>query len=150
MMNEENPNIGQQFNEIMGKNFTPEEQRDMHAKAVADRIMQIGEEVFGGYKESMQTEASRRMGLIPDSMKKLDEDGELHVSYTSPKGWTHTWHGGPYIEHHHPKAGAVDVSGVEDYETGNIPTLTEDEFKQHAHDWETEAGPDNERQYGKL
>ena len=153
---EENPNVGKQFEEIMGSNFSKKEESEIAGNAIGAHLFESIENIFGSVKEGAQKAAKLRMGLIPDEMKQTDENGELHVSYTSPKGWKHTWHGGPYIEHHHPKERnyAIDVSNVEKYDratgTSTIPTLTKDEFLNECHDWEKEQGQAHEELYGKL
>lgn len=151
---EENPNVGKQFEEIMGKNFTPREESEIAGNAIGAHLFEGVEGIFGSIREGAQQAAKLRMGLIPDEMKKRDEEGELHVSYTSPKGWNHTWHGGPYITHHHPKTGPVSVTNVEKYDrqagTSFIPTLTKDEFIDECHNWENEEGQSYEELDGKL
>ena len=147
-MAEETPNIGKQFEEIMGKNFTPKDETEMTGNAVGQHLFDKVEGILGSYRGAVEKAADQRMALFPEHMMSIDEDGR-HVSYTSPKGWTHKWYGGTYIEHHHPKAGPVDVTNVEDRE-GNLPTMAPEEFLKHTHDFETESGPDHEAEYGKL
>lgn len=80
-MNEDNPNIGQQFDRIIGANFTPEEERGIKARALGDQIMKIGHDVFGlpQSEEEIHNEryATRisRMHNFPKSMIRQDEDG---------------------------------------------------------------------------
>jgi hypothetical protein len=115
-MSEEKPNVGKQFEEIMGTNFTPQEEQNMHAKALADRIMEIGEEVFGKqsdedrHNEQYATRLSR-MRNFPNSMVGHDEEGLPQVQHKcSTCALTHTWDGYSRINH-----GDVDTTSIADY-----------------------------------
>jgi hypothetical protein len=116
-MNEDNPNIGQQFDRIIGANFTPEEERGIKARALGDQIMKIGHDVFGlpQSEEEIHNEryATRisRMHNFPKSMIRQDEDGLPEVFHScNTCGLDHTWNGGSYVNH-----GKVDANSIHDY-----------------------------------
>lgn len=131
-----NPEDSKQFDEIMGRNFTANDQKKMVGDAVGAKAWSDMEGILGSYRGAVEHEANQRMALFPEHMMSIDEDGR-HVSYTSPSGWKHTWHGGEYIEHSHPKQGVVDVTNVSNRK-GELPTLAPEEFLQHAKDAEEE------------
>jgi len=97
-----------------------------------------------GVQTCAQQRLHRVANIFPKMMRR-DEEG-LHISYTGPKGWTHKWYGGPYIEHSHPKTSVgpdtpVDVTNVMDYKEGMPKMLDSDEFMEHCHDFEKNADP---------
>jgi hypothetical protein len=118
---EENPNVGKQFEEIMGKNVTPKEEQEMKIRAHVDNIW----EILGGTNDPEEQHdrdykmRRQRMVNFPDHMVKENEDGLPHVvHYTKDKlgrEWKHTWNGFAYIDHHHPKYGPIEVSNLHDY-----------------------------------
>ena len=123
-------NFGKQFEDIIGNNFSNSEAKDMAAKAHAEHLFGQVEGIMGSYRGAVENEANQRMGLFPEHMMSIDEDGR-HVRHTSVDGWTHTWHGGQYIEHIHPKHGAVEVTNVGNSK-GELPIMTPNEFLDHA------------------
>jgi hypothetical protein len=146
-MSEEKPNVGKQFEEIMGTNFTPQEERNMHAKALADRIMEIGEEVFGKqsdedkHNDQYATRLSR-MQNFPESMVRHDHEGLPEVFHSCKTcGLDHTWKGYSRIDH-----GSVDSTGImdysknddqQDYAKGN---MTPEKFFSHVKDFHEAYG----------
>jgi hypothetical protein len=140
-------NFGNQFDDIIGNNFSKSDEKEMTAKATGEHLFSKVEEVLGSYKDSIRRSANERMYLFPEHMMDEDEDGR-HVSYTSPKGWKHTWYGGAYIEHNHPKHGPVEVTNVT-RRNGEIPTMFPEDFLKHCHeaenDFEADYDPRNWR-----
>ena len=113
--------------------FEPGEAEEMLRNAKHEHFFAGLEKAFfgeeGGFKAAMQAEALGRMRGIPAHMMGEDEDG--HHAFHEEGGWKSTWHGGMYVEHSHPKHGAVDVTNVENVdEKGNasIPSLSGDEL----------------------
>jgi hypothetical protein len=141
-------NFGKQFDDIIGANFTSQEQNEAVGNAMGEHLFNQVDNILGGYKEAVQRESSERMShiaLIYPSLVHHDEEGQ-HIKYTGPKGWTHTWYGGPYIEHSHPatsegEGNAVEVSNVMDYKSGNPRELSADEFMGLCHDFESTTNP---------
>jgi hypothetical protein len=145
----DNPdNFGKQFDDIIGSNFTPQEKNEAVGNAMGEHLFNETDKLFGGYKEAVQRDAAERMqhvALIYPKLVHHDEDG-MHIKYTSPKGWTHTWYGGAYIEHSHPESSygkdqPVEVSNVSDYRTGKIKELSADEFMDICHDVDRDCNP---------
>jgi hypothetical protein len=117
-MNEKN--LGKQFDEIMGRNISSQEESSMQGKATAEHLFESVGKVLGFPTDEGEIRASRhatalsRMRKFPSSMVSEGADGDPQVS-VQHKGWTHTWSGGPYIEHSHPTMGPVDVTNMHDY-----------------------------------
>ncbi len=143
-----NPEDSQQFDDIMGRNFSSEDKNKAVGNAFGGHIWDKANEIFGNYKLAMNAEAEERLHPVANILPKMmhrDEDG-LHVKYTGPAGWTHKWYGGPYIEHSHPKTSAgegnpVDVTNIMDYKAGTPKMLSSDDFLEHCHEFEKNADP---------
>lgn len=116
-----------QFGEQFG--ISPQEEKAMETRAHEDNMKDKLERLFsgseeallgekGGYKAAVEAEAMSRMRGFPGHMMGSDEDGEF-VHHTSD-GYTSKWYGGPYIDHIHPKYGALDATNVTDRE-GKLP-----------------------------
>ena len=143
---EENPNVGKQFEEIMGNNFTPKEEQDMNVKAWADRLW----EIMGGTNDPEEQHdrdykmRRQRMANFPDNMIRENEDGLPEVYKKDSDGWEHVWHGYAYITHYHPKHGPIEVTNLHDYSLnwGEQPyekgQFMPHEFLQHVKDFEQE------------
>jgi len=127
-----------QFGEQFG--ISPAEEREMTGRALGEHLWGAMENLMGGpgsYKAEMDAQALKRMRQFPAHMYGEDEDGSF-VHHTSG-GFTSKWHGGAYIEHIHPKHGALDVTNVTDRE-GNLPqSMTPEEFIQHHNDFVAHA-----------
>jgi len=142
-----NPEDSKQFDEIMGRNYTPEERKNLHAKGLAEQIHAIGESLFGPplsdeeQKSVNDTRFLSRVRNFPENMLRKDKNGEMEVFHKDPDGWEHTWGGGPYIEHTHP-SGAEAITNIHDYSLrhGEQPyekgLFTPHEFLQHVQDFE--------------
>lgn len=142
MSNEDNPNIGKQFEEIMGRNFTPEETDELKAKsnfndefATTDNRQEVENE----------TEALSRFHDFPSHMVHYDPNNYgYHIKMTTPRGWTHIWSGGPLIEHQSRPGNTEDVTNMHDYSKPHdqqpyskgisLPT-----FLSHVNEFETNA-----------
>ena len=136
-MAEETPNIGKQFEELMGKNFTPEEQIKMQVAA------HFGEENDNSEDLERENRALSRFKDFPSDMIKYNADHGYHVSLTTPKGWTHIWNGGNFIDHyangeHEGQTNMTDYSKNTDqqdwYKGISLPT-----FMSHINDFENQA-----------
>jgi hypothetical protein len=147
---EENPNVGKQFEEIMGQNFTPREESEAAGKALGAHIWDSFAEIAGlpksdASEEELQIhrnhEFQKRATHFPTSMIRDNGEGELEVYHKDPDGWEHTWSGGPYITHHHPKHGPIEVTNLVDYSLpwGEQPyekdLFTPHEFLNHVKDF---------------
>lgn len=110
-------NVGNQFNEIMGQNFSSEESSKLRAQSAAgDIINRLGlPQTEQDITDFRNTTFGHRTQHFPRSMVTQDEQGELRIEHQSSNGFRHTWHGGPYIEHHHPKKGVVEVTNLQDH-----------------------------------
>ena len=144
-------NLGSQFDDIIGRNVSKNEQKEMHAKAIALNLMDGIAAIFGGPKSDASEDElvthrnytfMNRATHFPNSMIKSDENSQFHVSHTEPDGWKHTWYGGPYIEHHHPKHGLVDATSIDSKNIGGYGDapyekglFTPHEFLQHIDDF---------------
>lgn len=146
-----NPEDSKQFDEIMGRSISPEEKNNMVGNALGAHIWDKFASITGMPKSDASEEElvthrnykfMNRANLFPISMIQSDENGEFHVSHTEPDGWKHTWYGGPYIEHHHPKHGIVDASNIDSKNVGGYGDapyekglFTPHEFLQHVADF---------------
>lgn len=108
-MNEENPNVGKQFEAIMGHNFTPEEKDKMQLNAT------FGSDSDNRSDIDNETTALSRFHDFPSNMIHYNEDYGYHVKLTTPRGWTHVWSGGPYIEHQSSPGNTEDLTNMHDY-----------------------------------
>ena len=111
---EENPNIGKQFEEIMGNNFTPEESKKMEINAKYGEL--FGDESDNANEISSETNAISRMHDFPSHMIHYNDLYGYHVKMTTPRGWTHIWAGGNIIEHQNKPGNTVDATNLEDYD----------------------------------
>ena len=140
-----NPEDSKQFDDIMGRNFSKHEESEITGKAIGAQIW----EHFFGPEPSAEEQATERTHTFlaraknfPNSMLHEDEHGDLRVKQTDPDGWSHTWNGGPLIEHHHPVHGPIDVTNMHDYSLkwGEQPyedgKFTPEQFKQHVADFQ--------------
>jgi hypothetical protein len=137
-----NPEDSKQFDDIMGRNFPKQTETKM-----ANRALEGAAHDLIGSPEQNLTGLSR-MRNFPSHMISADENGDFQVKYRSPKGWTHTWKGGPYIEHGNDRAGAVDVTNLQHYALGwgensyEKGEFTPEEFMRHVNEFE-EYAPEN-------
>lgn len=106
-MSKENPNVGKQFEDIMGANFTPQDEEEMAKNAT------FGEDSSSEIEG--ETTALSRFHDFPKSMIHYNEENGYHVSLTTPRGWTHIWKGGPYIEHQSSPGNSEDLTNMHDY-----------------------------------
>ena len=111
---EENPNVGKQFEEIMGQNFTPEESKKMEANSKYGHL--FGDESDNANEIASETNAISRMHDFPAHMIHYDDTYGYHVKMTTPRGWTHIWSGGPWIEHQNRPGNSVDTTSMEEYD----------------------------------
>ena len=147
-----NNDSSKQFDEIMGRNFTPQMQKRMEKRATqgaADDLDDSGLETYVNIDSGLS-----RMSDFPHHMITSDDSGQYRVEYKSPRGWTHTWNGGPYIEHHHPVHGVIDVTNMHDYSlpsTGNSQSyqkgLSLNEFMGRVGEFEKNAEKDYPKDY---
>lgn len=139
---EENPNVGKQFEEIMGKNFTPEQEKEMHTNAIYAELS--GKEADYSNEISNETNAISRMHDFPSHMIHYNDTYGYHVKMKTPRGWTHIWAGGPWIEHQNRPGNSVDVTNMEDYskphdEQPYYKGISMATFLGHVNDFETYA-----------
>ena len=135
-------NFGKQFDDIINNALSKEEQAkmDLHAQLGA---------TFDDNEDNTEREmraAGNMSAFRPEEIKYSEEHG-FHIRQDSPRGWTHIWAGGPYIEHHHPTQGALDVTNLMDYQQGTFEKLTPDTFRQYTSDWEKMAEEDYPNDY---
>lgn len=112
-MNEENPNVGKQFKDIIGSNFSPEETKQMSARAEFDESDL--NDTDRGMEVDRETTALSRMHGFPKDMIHYNDQHGYHIKLTTPRGWTHIWSGGPYIEHQSSPGNSEDVTNLTDY-----------------------------------
>jgi hypothetical protein len=139
---EENPNVGKQFEEIMGKNFTPEESKKMEVNAKYGEL--FGDESDNANEIASETNAISRMHDFPAHMIHYDDTYGYHVKMTTPRGWTHIWAGGPYIEHQSRPGNTEDVTNMEDYSKNHdeqpyYKGISMATFLGHVNDFEKDA-----------
>jgi hypothetical protein len=108
-MSEENPNVGKQFKDIMGANFSPEDTLKMQLNA------QFGEEHESSSEIERETNALSRFHDFPSNMIHYNQDDGYHVRLTTPRGWTHVWSGGPYISHQSSPGVTEHQTNMHDY-----------------------------------
>jgi len=146
-------NLGNQFNEIMGKNISPKEESSMQGKAMAGHIYESVGKILGYPTNEGEVKAERhataysRMRKFPSSMIKEDDEGSPKVE-VKKNGWTHSWSGGPYIDHIHPTQGAVDVTNLHDYSKKDSEQgyasgkMSPAKFMKHVNDFHKESAQD--------
>jgi hypothetical protein len=142
-----NPEDSKQFDEIMGRNFSKNEESKISGEAMGEHIWNKVSAIFGGPTTPEEESAHRDAVLLsrarhfPESMIGKDSSGELEVQHREPDGWKHTWGGGAYIEHHHPVHGPIEVTNIHDYSAkwGEQPyekgLFTPHEFLSHVTDF---------------
>lgn len=123
---------GQQFNGVPSpedmEKATGMSGRDLHTAGHAGFLFDETERILGKYQDSVRSEAATRMIGFPEHMRGEDEHGPF-VHHTSG-GYTSKWYGGSYIEHVHPKHGAVDVTNVTS--KGNLPVkMSPEQLVEH-------------------
>jgi hypothetical protein len=111
---EENPNVGKQFEEIMGRNFTPEDKKAIEARST---FSEGDADLNSDHQHEIDRESNAisRMHDFPSHMIHYNDLYGYHVKMTTPRGWTHIWAGGPYIEHQNRPGNTVDLTNMEDY-----------------------------------
>lgn len=140
-----------QFDEIMGRNFPKQTVTKMTNRAVEGAAQDI--EDNGGETHSNLEQGLSRMSDFPSHMITTDEHGQYRVQYRSPRGWTHTWNGGPYIEHGNANTGGpIDVTNMHDYglpynKQSYTKGITHKEFMEHVNDFEKRAEEDYPKDY---
>jgi hypothetical protein len=136
-MSEEHPNIGKQFKDIMGANFSPEDTLKLQLNA------HFGEEGDNSSEIDRETSAVSRFHDFPSNMIHYNEDHGYHVKLTTPRGWTHIWNGGGFIDHyangeHEGQTNMTDYSKNPDqqdwYKGISLPT-----FMGHVNSFEESA-----------
>jgi hypothetical protein len=143
-----NPEDSKQFDEIMGRNFTRKETSRTENRAKQGAI----DDAHDPHEVHENLEGLSRMAKFPSHMITTTEHGEYRVQHRSPRGWTHTWNGGPYIEHSNAKHGVVDVTNMMDYsknmnEQHFAKGITPEEFMHHVNEFEKSAEQDYPKEY---
>jgi hypothetical protein len=146
MISEEN--LGGQFDDIIGRNFNRKEtaKAENRARLGAFHDENAPDEV------DQNLEGLSRMADFPSHMITTSEHGEFQVQHQSPRGWTHTWSGGPYIEHSNDKAGVVDITNMQDF---SLPRdqqpyqkgLSHADFMSHVNNFEKHAEDNYPKDY---
>ena len=139
---DDNPNVGKQFEEIMGKNFTPDDEKKMEVNSKYNHL--FGDESDTENEISSETTAISRMHDFPAHMIHYDDTYGYHVKMTTPRGWTHIWSGGPYIEHQSRPGNTEDVTNMEDYSKNHdeqpyYKGISMATFLGHVNDFEKDA-----------
>jgi hypothetical protein len=143
-----NPEDSKQFDDIMGRNFPKQTVTKMTNRATEGAAKDIqGDRVYNNVDSGLA-----RMSDFPQHMITSDENGEYRVQYRSPKGWTHTWNGGPYIEHGNAKTGPIDVTNMHDYSLASDQQpyrkgITHATFMEHVNNFEKYADENYPKDY---
>ena len=143
-----NPEDSKQFDEIMGRNFPKKEEGKAEARARLGAIA----DTFSPHEIHENLEGLSRMAAFPKNMITTNEHGDYQVQFRSPRGWTHTWNGGPHIEHSNAKQGVVDITNMMDYskpmsEQSFTHGISPEEFMHHANEFEKRAEEDYPKDY---
>lgn len=146
MISEEN--LGGQFDDIIGRNFTRKETAKAENRA---RLGAFHDENAPDELDQNLTGLSR-MADFPQHMITTNEHGEFQVQHRSPRGWTHTWNGGPFIEHSNAKHGVVDVTNMQDFalprdQQSYQKGLSQADFFHHVNEFEKRAETDFPKDY---
>jgi hypothetical protein len=132
-------NLGGQFDDIIGRNFTRKETTKAETRAKQGAIADTNN------PDEMEQNLTglSRMADFPSHMITTNAHGEYQVQHRSPRGWTHTWNGGPYIEHTNAK-GTQEITNMQDYSRGwsDQPYqkgLSHSDFMDHVNNFEQHA-----------
>ena len=154
-------NIGKQFEDIIGNNFTGSEIRKAKRSAINAAEMgevlgnvvgaglandyKTGETVDGDsepkskYGELRKSEIARRLSAFPSDMHGT-WDKKPAIVYVSPKGWTHVWHGESHMQHHPngvtPTYYSYGATKTHNERLDEPEELTLGQFYENVHEWE--------------